>query len=81
MPVVLVAISILPSVVRNRTDGCLATFQTDVQFLFSLDVLNGGELNGHVARGFGVQNQRLAVGLHDRASQPVAIFQRDLVGE
>ena len=45
----------------DGTDRRLSVFQADVQFLISLDFLDGGKLNGDVSRGLGVQDECFAV--------------------
>jgi hypothetical protein len=52
-----------------------------VQFLIGGDLCDRRKLHRDVSREFCVQNQSLAIGLHNRTAQMVTILQGDLIGE
>ena len=65
----------------DRADRRFPILQGDVQRLFALDLLNRVKLDGDISRRVGVQQQRLAVGLDDRARKAIAVLQSDLIGQ
>jgi hypothetical protein len=65
----------------DRANCGLAAFERYVEFFIRSDFLNGGELDGDIAGGVGVEDESFPVRLDDGAGQAVAVFQRHLICE
>src|SRR5258706_4009587 len=63
------------------TDIGLLVRGGDVQLFIGGDLRDRIELQRNVSRELRVQDQRLAIGLHDLAAQVIPVFQSDLIGE